>query len=355
MTATIPPEVVFYKIIFYNMTQIYDYDEYENCEDNNYPEISYIIYYPAGRYVFNRSLNLSSLPYRKYLNALKVVGPEYLNKTIGRIVSTPLDMDTKGIEILEVVDLGNLNHRNQKILNEIKKKWCDKLNAVYDVRDIIDENAVGEKIKCSVVKNLDDEFCKLAKALSPVIRKDMEEFDPMLKEYASDIKGIKRYIKTCDLIKTESEIKNQISEARKELDELNDRLTNLPDDIIKMQEKLASLKEEVGRWETLRDMAEQGYNAERTYLSSPGHIIGKLEISFENLSYMIAALKFIYNMSIEDIKEYFKSNLRVIDHYNHGDMDKIYNGFADKDNAKNYISRGYDVFKKLVDSKKIEL
>ena len=337
------------------MTQIYDYDEYENYEDSNYPEISYIIYYPAGKYVFNRSLNLSSLPYRKYLNALKVVGQEYLNKTIGRIVSTPLDMDTKGIEILEVVNLDNLNRRNQKTLNEIKKKWCDKLNAVCDVRDIIDENAVGEKIKCSVVKNLDDEFCKLVKALAPFIRKDMEEFDPMLKEYASDIKGIKRYIKTCDLIKTKSDIESQIEEAKKKLDELNDRLTNLPDDIIKMQNKLANLKEEVGRWETLRDMAKQGYNAERVYLSSPGHIVEKLEISFENLSYMIAALKFIYKMSLEDIKEYFKSNLRVIDHYNFGDMDKIYNGLTDKNSAMNYISCGYEVFKKLVDSRKIEL
>lgn len=334
------------------MTQIYDYDEYE---DNKYPKVSYIIYYPAGKYVFNRSLNLSSLPYRKYFNALKVVGPEFLNKSIGRIVSTPLDMDTTGVKILEIVDLSNENLRDQKTLNEIKKKWCDKLNAVCDVRDIIDENAVGEKIKCSVVKNLDDEFCKLVKALAPFIRKDMEEFDPMLKEYASDIKGIKRYIKTCDLIKTESEIKNQISEAKKKLDELNDRLTNLPDDIIKMQNKLADLKEEVGRWESLRDMAKQGYKAEEVYLSSPGHIVGKLEISFENLSYMIAALKFIYNMSIEDIKEYFKSNLKVIDHYNFGDMDKIYNGLTDKNNAMNYISSGYEIFKKLVDSRKIEL
>ena len=337
------------------MTQIYDYDEYENYEDSNYPEISYIIYSPTGKYVFNRSLNLSSLPFKKYLEVFKVVGPEYLNKNIGRIVSTQLDMDTKGIEILEVVNLDNLNRRNQKILNEIKKKWCEKLGAVCDVRGIIDENAVGEKIKCSALKKLDDEFCKLSKAIAPFIRKDMEEFDPMLKEYASDIKGIKRYIKTCDLIKTESEIKTQIEEAKKKLDELNDRLTNLPDDIIKMQNKLASLKEEVGRWETLRDMAKQGYNAERVYLSSPGHIVGKLEISFENLSYMIAAFKFIYKMSIEDIKEYFKSNLKVIDHYNYGDMDKIYNGLTDKNSAMNYISCGYEVFKKLVDAGKIEL
>lgn len=144
-------------------------------------------------------------------------------------------------------------------------------------------------------------------------------------------------------------------EAKKKLDELNDRLTNLPDDIIKMQNKLANLKEEVERWETLRDMAKQGYKAEKVYLSSPGHIVGKLEISFENLSYMIAALKFIYKMSIEGIKEYFKSNLRVIDHYNFGDMDKIYNGLTDKNSAMNYINRGYEVFKKLVDSRKIEL
>ena len=337
------------------MTPIYNNDEYENYEDSNYPEISYIIYYPAGKYVFNRSLNLSSRPFKKYLEVFKVVGPEYLNKNIGRIVSTQLDMDTKGIKILEVVNLDNLNRRNQKILNDIKKKWCEKLGAVCDVRDIIDENAVGEKIKCSVIKNLDDEFCKLSKAIAPFIRKNMEEFDPMLKEYASDIKGIKRYIKTCDLIKTKNEIESQIEEAKKKLDELNDRLTNLPDDIIKMQEKLTNLKEEVGRWETLRDMAKQGYNAEKVYLSSPGHIVGKLESSFENLSYMIAALKFIYNISIEDIKEYFKSNLRVIDHYNYGDMDKIYNELTDKNSAMNYISRGYEYFKKLVDSKKIEL
>lgn len=337
------------------MTPIYNNDEYENYEDPDYPEISYIIYYPAGKYVFNRSLNLSSRPFKKYLEVFKVVGPEYLSKNIGRIVSTQLDMDTKGIKILEVVNLDNLNRRNQKILNEIKKKWCEKLGAVCDVRDIIDENAVGEKIKCSVLKNLDDEFCKLSKAIAPFIRKDMEEFDPMLKEYAGDIKGIKRYIKTCDLVKTESEIKTQIEEAKKKLDELNDRLTNLPDDIIKMQEKLANLKEEVERWESLRDMAKQGYDAEKVYLSSPGHIVGKLEISFENLSYMIAALKFIYNMSIEDIKEYFKSNLRVIDHYNFGDMDKIYNGLTDKNSAMNYISCGYEIFKKLVDSRKIEL
>ena len=348
------------------MTQIYDYDEYENYEDPDYPEISYIIYYPAGKYVFNRSLNLSSLPYRKYLNALKVVGREYLNKTIGRIVSTPLDMDTKGIEILEVVNLDNLNRRNQKTLNEIKKKWCEKLGAVCDVRDIIDENAVGEKIKCSVLKRLDDEFCKLSKALAPFIRKDMEEFDPMLKEYASDIKGIKRYIKTCDLIKTENEIKTQIEEAKKKLDELNDRLTNLPDDIIKMQNKLANLKEEVGRWETFRDMVKYEHksawginalfkNAEEEYFSSPGHIVEKLEIWFSNLRDMIAAFKFIYKMSLEDIKEYFKSNIRVMDHYNYGDMDKIYNGLTDKSSAMVYICHGYEYFKKLVNLGKIKI
>ena len=285
---------------------MYDYDEYE---DDKYPKVSYIIYYPAGGYVFNRSLNLSSRPFKKYLDAFKVVGPEYLNKNIRRILSTPLDMDTTGVKILEIVDLSNENCNDQKTLNEIKKKWCEKLGAIWNIKDvIIDEAAVGKKIRYNVVKKLDDEFCKLVKALAPFIRKDMEEFDPMLKEYAGDIKGIKRYIKTCDLIKVKSDIESQISEAKKKLDELNDRLTNLPDDIIKMQNKLASLKEEVERWEDLRDMAKQGYKAEKVYLSSPGHIVGKLEISFENLSYMIAAFKFIYKMSIEDIKEYFKSN-----------------------------------------------
>ena len=149
------------------MTPIYNNDEYE---DDKYPKVSYIIYYPAGGYVFNRSLNLSSRPFKKYLDVFKVVGPEYLNKNIGRLVSTQLDMDTTGVKILEIVDLSNENCNDQKILNEIKKKWCDELGAVWNVKNIIDEVEVGKKIRYNVVKNLDDEFCKLSTAIYPFFR-----------------------------------------------------------------------------------------------------------------------------------------------------------------------------------------
>ena len=335
---------------------------------------SYIMYCPKAKYIFNRSVNLSSEPFKKVSEAIKVLGLETYKKAIGDVISMQMSLDFESFEVLEILNFGNENLCNQAELNEIKKKWCEIKGAICDTRDKSIEIEADKIIHRNITHSIKEVFYKFAAVLAPFIKKDwVEDFDPRMKFYAANMSAIKKYIKKFDLNKQLRDIEAQISEARnelaeliskkyheeleakKKLDELNDRLTNLPDDIIKMQEKLADLKEEVGRWETLRDMAKQGYNAERVYLSSPGHIVGKLEISFENLSYMIAALKFIYNMSIEDIKEYFKSNLRVIDHYNFGDMDKIYNGLTDKNSAMNYIRSGYDIFKKLVDSGKIEL
>ena len=334
---------------------------------------SYIMYCPEAKYIFNRSINLSSEPFKKVSEAIEVLGLETYKKAIGDVISIQMSLDFEQFEVLEILNFGNENLCNQAKLNEIKKKWCEIKGAICDTRDKSIEIEADKIIHRNIIHSIKEVFYKFAAALTPFIKKEWVEDFPGMKYYASNMSAIKKYIKKFDLNKQLRDIESQISEARnelaeliskkyheeleakKKLDELNDRLTNLPDDIIKMQNKLANLKEEVERWEDLRDMAKQGYKAEKVYLSSPGHIVGKLEISFENLSYMIAALKFIYKMSIEDIKEYFKSNLRVIDHYNFGDMDKIYNGLTDKSSAMNYISIGYEVFKKLVDSKKIEL
>lgn len=335
---------------------------------------SYIMYCPKAKYIFNRSINLSSEPFKKVSEAIKVLGLETYKKAIGDAISMQMSLDFESFEVLEILNFGNENLCNQAKLNEIKKKWCEIKGAICDTRDKSIEIEADKIIYRNITHSIKEVFYKFAAALAPFIKKEMvEDFSPLMKYYAANMSAIKKYIRKYDLDKQLRDIEAQISEARnelaelisrkyheeleakKKLDELNDRLTNLPDDIIKMQNKLASLKEEVGRWEALRGAAKQGYSTERKYLSSPGHIVGRLEISFEDLSYMIAAFKFIYKMSIEDIKEYFKSNLKVIDHYNFGDMDKIYNGLTDKDSAKNYTSRGYDVFKKLVDSKKIEL
>ena len=335
---------------------------------------SYIMYCPKAKYIFNRSVNLSSEPFKKVSEAIEVLGLETYKKAIGDAISMQMSLDFESFEVLEILNFGNENLCNQAKLNEIKKKWCEIKGAICDTRDKSIEIEADKIIYRNIIHSIKEVFYKLAAALAPFIKKEwVEDFDSRMKYYASNMSAIKKYIRKFDLNKQLRDIESQISEARNELtelisrkyheeleakqklDELNNRLTNLPDDIIKMQNKLASLKDEVGRWEALRDAAKQGYNTERKYLSSPGYIVGKLEISFENLSYMIAALKFIYKMSIEDIKEYFKSNLRVIDHYNFGDMDKIYNRLTDKNSAKNYISRGYEVFKKLVDSRKIEL
>ena len=335
---------------------------------------SYIMYCPKAKYIFNRSINLSSEPFKKVSKAIEVLGLEAYKKAIGDVISMQMSLDFESFEVLEILNFGNENLCNQAELNEIKKKWCEIKGAICDTRDKSIEIEADKIIHRNIIYSIKEVFYKFAAVLTPFIKKEMtEDFGPLLRYYAANMSTIKKYIKKVDLNQQLRDIESQISDARnelaelisrkyheeleakKKLEELNDRLTNLPDDIIKMQNKLASLKEEVERWESLRDMAKQGYNAERVYLSSPGHIVGKLEISFENLSYMIAALKFIYKMSIEDIKEYFKSNLRVIDHYNFGDMDKIYNGLTDKNSAMNYISCGYEVFKKLVDSRKIEL
>ena len=335
---------------------------------------SYIMYCPEAKYIFNRSVDLSSEPFKKVSEAIEVLGLETYKKAIGDVISMQMSLDFESFEVLEILNFGNENLCNQAKLNEIKKKWCEIKGAICDTRDKSIEIEADKIIHRNIIHSIKEVFYKFAAALAPFIKKEwVEDLDPRMKYYASNMSAIKKYIKKFDLDQKLRDIESQISEARnelaeliskkyheeleakKKLDELNDRLTNLPDDIIKMQNKLADLKEEVERWEDLRDMAKQGYKAEEVYLSSPGHIVGKLEISFENLSYMIAAFKFIYKMSLEDIKEYFKSNLRVIDHYNFGDMDKIYNGLTEKSKAMNYINCGYEVFKKLVDSRKIEL
>lgn len=332
------------------------------------------MYCPKAKYIFNRSINLSSEPFKKVSEAIEVLGLETYKKAIGDAISMQMSLDFESFEVLEILNFGNENLCNQAKLNEIKKKWCEIKGAICDTRDKSIEIEADKIIYRNIIHSIKEVFYKFAAVLVPFIKKEMvEDFGPLMKYYAANMSAIKKYIRKFDLDKQLRDIESQISEAenelaeltsrkyreeleaKKKLDELNDRLTNLPGDIIKMQNELASLKEETGRWETIRDMAKQGYKAEREYLSSPGHIAGKLEISFENLSYMIAALKFIYNMSIKDIKEYFKSNIRVTDHYNFGDMEKIYNGLTDKNSANNYTRRGYEVFKKLVDSKKIEL
>ena len=328
---------------------------------------SYIMYCPKAKYIFNRSVNLSSEPFKKVSEAIEVLGLETYKKAIGDAISMQMSLDFESFEVLEILNFGNENLCNQAKLNEIKKKWCEIKGAICDTRDKSIEVEADKIIHRNIIHSIKEVFYKFAASLAPFIKKEwVEDLDPRMKYYASNMSVIKKYIKKFDLNNQLRDIESQISEAKERLDELNDRLTNLPDDIIKMQNKLASLKEEVGRWEMFRDMVKYEHksawginalfkNAEEEYFSSPGHIVEKLEIWFSNLRDMIAAFKFIYKMSLEDIKEYFKSNLRVMDHYNFGDMDKIYNELTDKSSAMVYICHGYEYFKKLVDLGKIKI
>ena len=332
------------------MTPIYNNDEYENCEDNNYPEISYIIYYPAGKYVFNRSLNLSSLPYRKYLNALKVVGQEYLNKTIGRIVSTPLDMDTKGIEILEVVGLGNLNRRNQKTLNEIKKKWCDKLNAICDVRDIIDENAVGEKIKCSVLKKLDDEFCKLAKALYPFIKETyIEEFDSNVKQFAKCIKEVRKSKKKISLDENIKKNESEIRDLNIQIELLNREKERIEKETERVEVTYALIKDEIN------NISKEDPEIKKKFIEGPGEIVKTTPLSFKQVRCLVAALKMLYGMSLTQVKCYFSDPRVKLYGINLWKIEDLYKSFTDVKSSSKYIRTGCAIIENFIKIGKIKI
>ena len=329
------------------MTQIYDYDEYE---DNKYPKVSYIIYYPAGGYVFNRSLNLSSRPFKKYLDVFKVVGPEYLNKNIGRIVSTQLDMDTTGVKILEIVDLDNENLRDQKTLNEIKKKWCEELGAVCDVRDIIDEVEVGKKIRYNVLKNLDDEFCKLSAAVYPFLRGSyIKNFDPNVKQFAKHIKDMRKFAKKESLDKA-------IEKSKKEIRELNIQIDLLKKEKERFEKETeqAEIAYEVVKDE-LNSAIKEDPDIKRMFIEGPGKIVKPVRFTFNQVRCIVATLKFLYGMSLEQAIYYFKYqsiNLMGVKIYQ---IENLYRSFTDSTRNTRYIRIGRDILMNLILSRKIEL
>ena len=329
------------------MTQIYDYDEYE---DNKYPKVSYIIYYPKGGYVFNRSLNLSSRPFKKYLDMFKVVGPEYLNKNIGRLVSTQLDMDTTGVKILEIVDLRNENCRDQKILNETKKKWCDELGAVCDVRDIIDEVEVGKKIRYNVLKNLDDEFCKLSAAVYPFLRGSyIKNFDPNVKQFAKHIKDMRKFVK-------KESLDEAIEKNKKEIRELNIQI-----DILKKEKE--RLEKETKQAEIACELVKDKlYNAipkdpeaRRMFIEGPGELVKNVVWTFGQVRCIVAALKLLYGMSLEQVKRYFSDTLVRLKGIKMYQIEDLYRSFTDRERSALYIKTGCDIINKLVTNGRIKL
>lgn len=330
------------------MTQIYDYDEYD--DDNKYPKVSYIIYYPAGGYVFNRSLNLSSRPFKKYLDMFKVVGPEYLNKNIGRLVSTQLDMDTTGVKILEIIYLGNENCRDQKTLNEIKKEWCEKLGAVCDVRDIIDEVEVGKKIRYNVLKNLDDEFCKLSAAVYPFLRGSyIKNFDPNVKRFVKYIKDMRKFIKKESLDEAIEKNKKEIRDLNIQIELLNREKERIEKETERAEVTRALVKDEID------NISKEDPEIKKKFIEGPGEIVKITPLSFKQVRCLVAALKMLYGMSLTQVKCYFSDSRVKLYGVNLWKIEDLYKSFTDVKSSSKYIRTGCAIIENLIKSGKIKI
>lgn len=113
--------------------------------------VSYIILYKENgiKYVFNRSVDWASRIFSKDLcNILNAIGHDIIYNIISEFtekhsnicehiseIDDYLDINSC-IILAEYPDLPNENLVNQKELNEIKKEWCVKLNAVDRASDI---------------------------------------------------------------------------------------------------------------------------------------------------------------------------------------------------------------------------
>lgn len=113
--------------------------------------VSYIILYKENgiKYVFNRSVDWMGGIFSKDLcNILNIIGHDIISNKISEFTDkhsnicehiSEIDdyLDINNCIILEEYpDLSNVNRADQKKLNEIKKEWCVKLNAVDRVSDI---------------------------------------------------------------------------------------------------------------------------------------------------------------------------------------------------------------------------
>lgn len=113
--------------------------------------ISYIILYKENgiKYIFNRSVDWMGGIFSKDLcDILNIIGHDIISDKISEFTNkhsnicehiSEIDdyLDVNSCIILEEYpDLSNINRIDQKKLNEIKKEWCVKLNAVDRVSDI---------------------------------------------------------------------------------------------------------------------------------------------------------------------------------------------------------------------------
>lgn len=113
--------------------------------------VSYIILYKENgiKYVFNRSVDWMGGIFSKDLcNILKTIGHDIVSYKISEFTDKHSNICEHISEIDDYLDINsciileehpefpNENRENQKQLNEIKKEWCVKLNAVDRASDI---------------------------------------------------------------------------------------------------------------------------------------------------------------------------------------------------------------------------
>ena len=205
--------------------------------------VSYIILYKENgiKYVFNRSIDWDGGILSKDLcNILNIIGHDIISNKISEFnkkhsnicehiseIDDYLDINSC-IILAEYPDLPNKNRVNQKELNEIKKEWCVKLNAVDRVSDIpfSDNDIFGiKKLEKKLWDYVNDIYMEISKSRKYKKQQFEERIDD-LEEESIKWKNKKR-----------SELQQWLDNEKYKAHELCNKIHNKLDSLIEQSKK----------------------------------------------------------------------------------------------------------------------
>lgn len=210
--------------------------------------VSYIILYKENgiKYVFNRSVDWMGGIFSKDLcNILKTIGHDIVSYKISEFTDKHSNICEHISEIDDYLDINNCiileehpefpneNCENQKQLNEIKKEWCVKLNAVDRVSDIpfSDNDIFGiKKMEKKLWDYVNDIYMEISKARRYKKQQFEERIDDLEEEVIKWKNKTRIELKQWrdnEIHKANEKVKETINKAYEEIKKIQNRLESL--------------------------------------------------------------------------------------------------------------------------------
>lgn len=219
--------------------------------------MSYIFYYPKGNYIFNRSVDLTSQPYKKYMKILKELGDNTLQSKYKEIADRQMSMDFMAFELLEVIPVENQNNRDQALLNERKQYWCENKHAIWNVNDKTIDIKADNIIQRNVMVTLDEIISELARAFYPFIKAEfINDIDDRIKKYFKQRSEVRRY-------KNIENYTADINKMNKTYSDLIDQSEDISTEINKLKIEKQLLKDEINKLHTDNPYLPEKYISNR--------------------------------------------------------------------------------------------